>query len=141
MFPAAGRRILSVIGSLPSVVHPWLVLKVWQCERKVCVGKWEAAMVTGILAAIGGLVALFVLLDLTGLLPVRAGKRPMPGWRRNALFISAFASAAIPDISRGGEPRRGSPVRRRERLHLGQAGTGNPGTASSAVWAADSPFF
>jgi len=42
-------------------------------------------MVTGILAAIGGLVALFVLLDLTGFLLVRAGKRPMPGWRRNEL--------------------------------------------------------
>lgn len=97
-------------------------------------------MVTGILAAIGGLVALFVLLDLTGFVLVRAGKRPMPGWRRNELFISAFASAAIPDISRGGEPRRGSAVRRREALHPGRGGSGNLGTASSAVGAADSPF-
>jgi|SRR5512132_3289289 hypothetical protein len=98
-------------------------------------------MVIGILAAIGGLVALFVLFDLTGFLLVRAGKRPMPGWRRNELLISAFASVAIPDMSRGGEPRRGSSVRRREALHLGQAGTGNPGTASSAVGAAGSPYF
>jgi hypothetical protein len=97
-------------------------------------------MVSGILATIGGLVALFVLLDLTGFLLARAGQRPMPGWRQNELLISMFASAAIPHISRGGEPRRGSPVRRREAPHLGQAGTGNPGTASSAVWAADSPF-
>jgi hypothetical protein len=59
-------------------------------------------MVTGILAATGGLVALFVLFDLTGFLLVRAGKRPMLGWRRNELLISAFASAVIPDISRGG---------------------------------------
>jgi len=35
-----------------------------------------------ILAAIGGLVALFVLLDLTDFLLARAGKRPLPGWRR-----------------------------------------------------------
>jgi hypothetical protein len=39
-------------------------------------------MLIGILAAIGGLVALFGLLDLTDFLLVRAGKRPMPGWRR-----------------------------------------------------------
>src|SRR5512132_523407 len=97
-------------------------------------------MVTGILAATGGLVALFLLLDLTGFLLARAGQRPMPGWRRNELLISMFASAAIPDISRGGEPRRGSAVRRREALQLGRGGTGNPGMASSAVWAADSPF-
>ena len=97
-------------------------------------------MVTGILAAIGGLAALFVPLDLTGFLLVREGKRPMPGWRRHELLISAPASAAIPDISRGGEPRRGSAIRRREALHLGRGGTGNLGTASSAVGAADSPF-
>jgi hypothetical protein len=97
-------------------------------------------MVAGVLAAIGGLVARFVLLDLTGFLVTRAGKRPVPGWQRNELLISAFARAAIPDISRGGGPRRGSAVRRREALHLGRGGTGNPGTASSAVRAADSPF-
>jgi hypothetical protein len=39
-------------------------------------------MLIGVLAAIGGLVALFGLLDLTDFLLVRAGKRPMPGWRR-----------------------------------------------------------
>jgi hypothetical protein len=39
-------------------------------------------MVIGALAAIGGLVVLFGLLDLTDFLLVRAGKRPMPGWRR-----------------------------------------------------------
>lgn len=39
-------------------------------------------MFIGVLAAIGGLVALFALLDLTDFLLVRAGKRPMPGWRR-----------------------------------------------------------
>jgi hypothetical protein len=39
-------------------------------------------MLIGILAAIGGLVALFGLLDVTDFLLVRAGKRPMPGWRR-----------------------------------------------------------
>lgn len=39
-------------------------------------------MATGTLAAIGGLVALFVLLDPTDLLLIRAGKRPLPGWRR-----------------------------------------------------------
>ena len=39
-------------------------------------------MLLGVLAAIGGLVALLGLLDLTDFLLVRAGKRPMPGWRR-----------------------------------------------------------
>lgn len=39
-------------------------------------------MLIGVLAAIGGLVVLFGLLDLTDFLLVRAGKRPMPGWRR-----------------------------------------------------------
>ena len=39
-------------------------------------------MVIGVLAVIGGLVVLFGLLDLTDFLFVRAGKRPMPGWRR-----------------------------------------------------------
>jgi hypothetical protein len=39
-------------------------------------------MLIGVLAAIGGLVALFGLLDLTDFLLVRTGKRPMPGWRR-----------------------------------------------------------
>jgi hypothetical protein len=39
-------------------------------------------MVMGVLAAIGGLVALFGLLDLTDFLLVRTGKRPRPGWRR-----------------------------------------------------------
>lgn len=39
-------------------------------------------MVIGVLAAIGGLVAVLGLLDLTDFLLVRAGKRPMPGWRR-----------------------------------------------------------
>jgi hypothetical protein len=39
-------------------------------------------MLIGVLAAIGGLVALFGLLDLTDFLLVRAGKRPLPGWRR-----------------------------------------------------------
>jgi hypothetical protein len=39
-------------------------------------------MLIGVLAAIGGLVALLGLLDLTDFLLVRAGKRPMPGWRR-----------------------------------------------------------
>ena len=39
-------------------------------------------MLIGVLAAIGGLIALFGLLDLTDFLLVRAGKRPMPGWRR-----------------------------------------------------------
>jgi hypothetical protein len=32
--------------------------------------------------SIGGLVALLGLLDLTDYLLLRAGKRPMPGWRR-----------------------------------------------------------
>ena len=36
-------------------------------------------MVIGVLAAIGGLIALFGLLDLTDFLLVRAGKQPMPG--------------------------------------------------------------
>jgi len=39
-------------------------------------------MLIGVLAAIGGLVTLFGLLDLTDFLLVRTGKRPMPGWRR-----------------------------------------------------------
>jgi hypothetical protein len=39
-------------------------------------------MATGILAAIDGLVTLFVLLDLTDLLLIHAGKWPLPGWRR-----------------------------------------------------------
>jgi hypothetical protein len=39
-------------------------------------------MVIGVLAAIGGLVALLALLDLTNYLLLRAGKRPMPGSRR-----------------------------------------------------------
>jgi hypothetical protein len=39
-------------------------------------------MVISVLAAIGGLVAVFGLLDVTDFLLVRAGKRPMPGWRR-----------------------------------------------------------
>jgi hypothetical protein len=39
-------------------------------------------MVIGALAVIGALVVLFGLLDLTDFLLVRAGKRPMPGWRR-----------------------------------------------------------
>jgi len=39
-------------------------------------------MLIGVLAAIGGLIALFGLLDLTDFLLVRAGKQPMPGWRR-----------------------------------------------------------
>jgi hypothetical protein len=33
-------------------------------------------------AAIGGLIALFGVLDVTDFLLVRAGKRPLPGWRR-----------------------------------------------------------
>lgn len=39
-------------------------------------------MLIGVLAVIGGLVVLFGLLDLTDFLLVRAGKRPMLGWRR-----------------------------------------------------------
>jgi hypothetical protein len=39
-------------------------------------------MFIGVLAAIGGLIALFSLLDLIDFLLLRAGKRPMPGWRR-----------------------------------------------------------
>ena len=38
-------------------------------------------MVINVLAAIGGLAVLFGLLDLTDFLLVRAGKRPLPGWR------------------------------------------------------------
>lgn len=43
---------------------------------------WEAAMLIGVLAAIGGLVTLLGLLDVTDFLLVRAGKRPLPGWPR-----------------------------------------------------------
>jgi len=39
-------------------------------------------MLIVVLAAIGGFVALLGLLDVTDYLLVRAGKRPMPGWRR-----------------------------------------------------------
>jgi hypothetical protein len=39
-------------------------------------------MLIGVLAAIGGLVVLLGLLDLTDFLLVRAGKQSMPGWRR-----------------------------------------------------------
>jgi hypothetical protein len=39
-------------------------------------------MLIVVLAAIGGVVALLGLLDVTDYLLVRAGKRPMPGWRR-----------------------------------------------------------
>ena len=40
---------------------------------------WEAAMLIGVLAAIGGLVTLLGLLDVTDFLLVRAGNRPLPG--------------------------------------------------------------
>ena len=38
-------------------------------------------MVVTVLAIIGGLAALFVLLDLTDFFLVRAGHRSLPGWR------------------------------------------------------------
>jgi hypothetical protein len=39
-------------------------------------------MLIGVLAAIGGLVALFGLCHVSDFLLIRAGKRPLPGWRR-----------------------------------------------------------
>jgi hypothetical protein len=62
-------------------------------------------MVINVLAAIGGLAVLLLLLDLTDFLLVRAGKRPLPGWRPILSGVPTLATAKIPDINRA-EPRQ-----------------------------------
>ena len=78
-------------------------------------------MLIGVLAAIGGLAVVFGLLDLTDFLLVRAGKRPMPRWRRIRDSRAYFRSAAIPGVNRG-DPRRGRPARRRDADHRAGGG-------------------
>ena len=65
-------------------------------------------MVIGVLAAIGGLIALFGLLDLTDFLLVRAGKQPMPGWRRRRDSRFYFRERGDPRRSRGEPGATGS---------------------------------
>ena len=58
-------------------------------------------MLIGGLAAIGGLLTLLGLLDLTDFLLVRAGKRPMPGWPRVRDSRVYIRERDDPDANRG----------------------------------------